>query len=150
MSDTHFPWRVPAPFPRSQGLVLEPSEGEVPPASSSGGGGGALLISAVLTVEGAGALGGDISVVLQGSSAEEAKRLAFCATGVTHTFDLVESSGVIVSEVSLKGGALWGSDKQWQRGGGRKSASTHYHEGGVQSQQGSSCANRAAALIHCC
>ena len=81
---------------RSQGLLLDPSEGEVPAATSAGGN-GSLIITAVLTVDTSGALGGDITVQISGL--EDTKRIAFSATGVKHTFDLVESNGVLISEV---------------------------------------------------
>jgi len=89
---------------RSQGLLLEPSEGEIPPAASTGGS-GSLVITAALTADSAGALGGDINVQLTGL--EEPKKISFSATGVKHTFDLVESSGALLSEVCVRV-ILWG------------------------------------------
>lgn len=82
---------------RSQGLLLDPPEGEIPPASGAAGS-GSLEIVAALTADSTGALGGDILVVVDGLP-EDPKKIAFSATGVKHVFDLADSSGVLVSEV---------------------------------------------------
>ena len=85
---------------RSQGLILDPPEGEIPAATANGGV-GSMIITAVLTVESSGAISGDINVQIPGS--EDPKRMTFSATGVKHTFDLLESSGVLISEVGRCG-----------------------------------------------
>ena len=77
-------------------MILEPSDGEIPAATAHGGV-GSIIITAVLTVESSGALSGDINVQIPGT--EEPKRMTFSATGVKHTFDLLENSGVLISEV---------------------------------------------------
>ncbi|GAX74871.1 hypothetical protein CEUSTIGMA_g2317.t1 [Chlamydomonas eustigma] len=93
---------APCPFKleydRSSGLTLEPASGEVPP--SMGEFEGSITITGVLSVESVGALAGEVSVLLQGSD-DPARKLSYSATGVKHTFNLVENGGVIVNEVDF-------------------------------------------------
>lgn len=77
-------------------ITLEPSSGEVP-ATAGDGGHGLTVITAVLNVESTGTLAGDIGIIVDGGT--DAKKLTFCATGVKHHFELLESSGAVVSEV---------------------------------------------------
>ncbi len=86
---------------RSGGLILEPSQGEIPAAAS--GDEGCVTVTAVLSVESVGALSGEVSLFLQGSE-EAARKVVYSATGVKHTFNLVESGGVLVSEVRARAG----------------------------------------------
>ena len=107
---------------------MDPPEGEIPAATAAGGV-GSVIITAVVTVESSGALSGDINVQIPGS--EEPKRLTFSATGVKHTFDLLESSGVIINEVGLGRGGIcdlsssmrWG--ERWAVVGGEKLNNQH-------------------------
>ena len=84
-------------FDRSTGIIIEPSQGEIPAAVGSKH--GVLEVVASITLDTPGSASGDLSVQVQGT--EEARRITYNATGVKHSFELMESVGGLITEVDF-------------------------------------------------
>ena len=84
-------------YDRSTGVVVEPSQGEIPAAA--GPNPGVLSVVVSIGLDNPGSASGDLSVQIQGT--DEVRRITFNATGVKHSFEIMESVGGSISEVDF-------------------------------------------------
>jgi hypothetical protein len=89
-------------------MSIEPSSGVVPGftaagVGSGGGSGNAVVFTATLVVSEAGAVAGDVAVVIGDESLDAARKLAFACTGVKQGFSALDVGGARIAEVSPPG-----------------------------------------------
>lgn len=84
-------------YDRSTGMIVEPSQGEIPAATGSKP--GVLEVVGTIILDTPGSASGDLTVQVQGT--EEPRRITFNATGVKHSFELMESTGGSITDVDF-------------------------------------------------